>query len=365
MENSADFQEPTQAVDDIALDNLIEQYGDETRAMVKIYRVEKGEPDALVDQMEPSGFEFLHFAKKHGRGTYRIKVYAPNEFGKVVMKVNKLERYEGAVEAAIVPPQPGNSDAVMALADAMLKGFEKLGALIVQTQTPTVDPAAQRRVMLEEMALMRDMFAPNPATAQPVQSLDSMLSLFQKGLELGQGMNPAEPAEGMAGFLQAIKPFAEPLGKIVENIASKQTAAPAPQPARVALQPPVARPDAVETRSPESQPPEDPEMFASLKYRPFKNYIDQLVAVVQNNPETDPYAYACMILDNVPNEALEILLADGQMVDNFIKVSPAVADHRVWFDELAKELHELTKPEEPGSVDPHVSGQRPLTPPDA
>ena len=106
-------------------------------------------------------------------------------------------------------------------------------------------------------------------------------------------------------------------------------------------------------------------MFASLKYRPFKNYIDQLVTVVQNNPETDPYAYACMILDNTPNEALEVLLADDKMIDNFIKVSPAVANHRAWFDELAKELHELTKPEEPGSVDPHVSGQQPLTPPGA
>jgi hypothetical protein len=365
METNTDFLEPTQTVDEFALDSIIEQYGEESRAMVKIYRVEKGETDALLEEVEPSGFEFIHFARKHGRGTYRIKVYAPNEFGKPVMKVNKLERYAGAVDAAIIPAQADGSTAVMELAKTMLQGFEKLGALIVQTQTPAVDPAAQRRAMLEEMALMRDMFAP-AASIQPVQSMESMMALFRQGLEMGQGMT-GEPAEGMAGFMQAIKPLVEPLGRIVENITAKQAMTPAAP--RAALAAPVARPDVAAPGSPateyqqEATTQESNDMnLAALKYRPFKQYIDQLVATVERNPNTDPYAYACMILDNLPDDALNVILADDKLIDNFASIAPGVTTHRAWFDDLAKELHDLTKPEEPDTVASNVP-DKPIEPP--
>jgi hypothetical protein len=360
--------------DEMALDNMIEQYGTESRAVVKFYRVARGETDALLEQLPPAEFEFLHMAKKYGRGSYRVKVYAPdpNRDGRLVLRVNQQERYEGEVAAPVVMPahtQQGSGNDALAMAIAnmgkmMNDSILQLGALMVNNQSKAPDMSE----MLQNMVMMRQaMGMDSQPQAGGMGGMSEMIGLLKQGIDLGRDMGGNAPEDNMGAMLRLAEKTLPSLAGLAEKAMQNRPSAPAAAVHRALPNPtlPADHPESVQSLTQVvTHPQGETEMFGINKYTPFKGQIAQLVDVVERNNQTDPYAYAVVLLDNLPDVAVNIILADTNLVNNLSEVDPRVNSHREWFNQLALDLKELTTDEEPSTVDTHVSERVPTTPAD-
>jgi hypothetical protein len=368
------IEAPPTTPDEMALDNMIEQYGTESRAVVKFYRVARGETDALLEQLPPAEFEFLHMAKKYGRGSYRVKVYAPdpNRDGRLVLRVNQQERYEGEVSSPVVMPaqsqqSSGNDALAMAIANMgkmMNDSILQLGALMVNNQAKAPDMAD----MLQNMVMMRQaMGIDNQPQSGGVGGMSEMIGLLKQGIDLGRDMGGNSPEDNVGAMLRLGEKVLPSLAGLAEKAMQNRPSTSAPI-VRRALPTPALPADHPESEQLLTQvithPQGESELFGLNKYSPFKGQIAQLVDVVERNNQTDPYAYAVMILDNMPDVAVNIILADINLVNNLAEVDPRVYQHREWFNQLALDLKELTTEEEPGTVTTHVSERVPTSPAD-
>lgn len=370
MEELPQFPAEVFSADEVALESLMEQFGDNQTAVLKFYRVEKGQADALIEEMTPSEFDFAALGRRHGHGTYRVKVYVKDPMhGRFVLKANPTMRYAGAVDQqAAAGPLTQRNDGLGELAQAMVTGFQELGKLIVQSsQANHVNPEDVRRGVLQDMAAMKELFGNNGGGGQ-AGSFAEMFSILQQGIDMGKSINPENPPEGMTAFMKAIEPLTPALGSIVERALSPKPAAPRlpmrPNPVTPGLPgftQPVETPAGPETASQPAapaaaQPMEETEMFGFNRYTAFSQQIGMLVEVAKNNPETDPYAYAVLLLDAVPPQYVDMLLKDEKLVDNLAAVNPEV-NHpgiRTFFEAVVSEVRELTKPEPEADNPPHV-----------
>lgn len=331
-----------ESLDDTAVEDLIGQYSDAEASVVKFYRVTKGEKDALLEEVAPSDFNFISLARRHGRGEYRIKLYVPNpeDGGRLTLRVNRPERYEGAVDtptpvAPVATPGAQIDPATLgaAIAQAVVAGL----APVLQQQ----QAAPSRADFLKEIAAMKALFTPDTLPQQS-GGVEAMLGLFMKGMEMGRDMNI--PEDGLASFASLAKPLVGPLAEIAGDYAAKMRSNPAPpatpaQSATPALPSPKA--DNAEAVTQPKTPQEGEQMFGINRYTPFKQQIDYLVNVFKRNPHTDPTAYAVVVLDEMPPVAVDAILADPKLINNFIEVNPDVAHFRLQFEAMLAEMRAI------------------------
>jgi len=340
-----------QSTDDAALEDLVSQYDESEKSVVKFYRCTKGEKDELLEELLPSDFNFVRLAKQYGRGEYCIKVFVPDENsgGRLVMRINRREKYGGPVEE----PKPVWSPAARAEPiDAAALGTA-IAQAVVSGIVPLIhhqEAPQSRKEWLQEMMLLRDMFK-SEAPSAPGMNFESLMGIFQKGIEMGQTMEA--PADGPLAFFNAVRPLVEPLADLVKNAAAVKVATPAINPPALPSPAPTAAPG-VSTHLPT---PEASDMFGINRYTPFKQHIDALVGVFKRNPHTDPYAYAVLLLDELPDAGVDMMLNDDKLIDRLAEVNPEVNHLRPHFEALLLGVRELVVPE-PESVmpDPELSG---------
>lgn len=386
---------PEETADDVALENMIEQYREDTRSVVKFYRAVRGEPDALLEEIPPSEFDFIRMARRYGRGNYRVKVYSPKEgeLGKIrlTLCVNRTERYEGEIDQpqAISVTSANANNANDAMAQALLgmgqlmsQGFEQLGKLVVASN-PKENSIAD---MLNNMVLMRRALGIEVGNGGGAAGMKEYVDMLRQGIDMGRDMSGGNSEDNVNSMLR--------LGeKVLPSLAEMASKAMDRRPVTVA-RPALAKPATVPifnaadveshtvdelgvhtitmkngdaftgpdgntwtpattvnmggTVSQKTQQ-EEVGMFGINKYSPFKGQIAQLVDVVERNNTTDPYAYAIVLLDNLPEMAVDTILSDEKLVDNLADVDPRVNQHRKWFEDMALNLKELTT-EEPGDT---------------
>ncbi len=77
-------------------------------------------------------------------------------------------------------------------------------------------------------------------------------------------------------------------------------------------------------------------MLKSLKYYPFKSYIEQLNQFALE--QRDYTLYADLIIDQLPPDSLSQLLSDPELITQFAKIVPGVEQNRAWFESLMSHI---------------------------
>lgn len=299
-----------------------------------------------VDKRAVSEFNHLGLpwmAKVFGAGDYELFIYGADKLLAARRKIT-ISDAAAKLHAESAPAAPGtNGD----LAAAMLAGFQELGKLIVaQSQRPADD--AEEKV-LNKMLRYKELFGGGPAQqpAQPANQFNQMRAAIDFVKELQPRPEGAE-----SNFADAAMKFMEKFGgPILERIqtAQQQPAQIAATPGQVVALP--AQPGVMNgpVNQPQQMPRDNPAMFENLLAQRAKNFMGLLIDSAEQ--DADPYTYANMILDKVPEAMVRDWLSKPDLVAELAKIDPRVASHPVWFNKLKDELERAL------SDDPETNAQ--------
>ena len=303
--------------------------------MLGIYRALPNRREQFITKLDVSEFDPELIKGRFGGGDFIIKAY--DDHSKI--RLNQRLSIEGApiIESAPVNIAQNNAPAVDvgALVSAMQESNAQLLAGLAQIMRPA--PAPTRSEMLQEMAMMREMFAP------ALQTQSDPMTMLLKGIELSRSLQT--PATGEAGgmdvLLESIRAFAPAISTVVEQGAAQKNMTrppqpqPQPQPQQSQPQPAIAPPINAQ---------ENENML--LKY-----YLGILCGYAAQNRDTA--LYADLIADNLNDDQLSALLNKTDVVDYLATLDGRVNDNRAWFESVVTELKViagLTEPENTTNV---------------
>lgn len=336
-----------------AVDELEEEEYEETMSDIDRVQAEVGgaaensfvNAFRLVDKQEvylarypAKEFTLDRLRMEYGGGLFRIRGFCPRP-----PPHNGVRRFMSRdirIEEPKVAPQADN--AILSALAGLQSNFEKtlIGfAQVMQQQQRPVENS--RKEMLEEMLMYKKLFGNDSAPIAPVQKdpldeLSKMLDMQQK-LQALSGGGGGESSM-MPMMLELVKPL---IGPVVDQMKQQQqksapVTAPHPQLAQ-----------AVNPQSIEAPVPED-------EMNQLKTFGKMILSAAKNNADT--YTYANLILDNVPDEAIDQLLDDPQWFEKLSASIPEAAQHKPWFEKLHADIKEiLTEPEEPGTSEENTS----------
>jgi len=269
-----------------------------------------------------------HLQNTFGGGRYHVRVYAPGGRG-VVLAANKWIDIAGdakvvALNVPAAASQQTDLSPVLAAISQQNSNFEKLLATIVSNQ-PKPKTTAE---VLEEMRLMRDIFAPavtTPVTPPVTQFMDAM----KMGMEMAT-MNAGGDGNN-AWAMKAMDMFGKP---IMEAVMSGQIKP------EVRATPVRALPSPAVVTAPVNEiqtPIEDDAMNLMLK-----GYLKMLQKAAANNEPTDEYADT--ILSLLPESSMpefEGMIRADNWREKMAIYSPAVNQYPDWFTSLRNVLIEF------------------------
>jgi hypothetical protein len=348
-----DYDEPEIDYDDVtALNNVLAELGastDDVKGFITVFKesmtgntkIEKYMGRySVTDYAQGNLLDTLQ--NTYGSGKYHIRVYHPGGRG---LAANKW--IDIADNPNFQPPQTQTQSAPQAvdlspILQVMQQGFEKMFTALTQNQ-PKQKTTLES---LQEMALMRDIFAPaNSAT--PVQPVTQIMDAMKLGMEMA-AMNAGGDGNN-AWAMKAMDMFGKP---IIDAVLSAQHAAPvnhAPRP----VTPAIAAPGAVQPIITED------ENAMSLM---MKGYFVVLSKAAQNNKPVEEYANE--ILDMIPASELpdfDAMLRAPDWQARLATQTKAVNEYPVWFGNLRNliiefrdsDIAELTGQNISGSVIGH------------
>jgi len=304
--------------------------------MLGIYRALPNRREQFITKLDVGEFDPELIKGRFGGGDFIIKAY--DEHSKI--RLNQRLSIEGApiIESAAPAVPLGAAPAVDvgALVSAMQDSNAQLLAGLAQIMRPA--PAPTRSEMLQEMAMMREMFAP----AQ--QSSSDPMTMLLKGIELSRSLQ--SPATGEAGgmdvLLESIRAFAPAISTVVEQGVAQKNMARNQRPQQS------QQPQQPQPQQPAIAPPinaqEDENML--LKY-----YLGILCGYAAQNRDTS--LYADLIADNLNDDQLSALLNKTDVVGHLATLDSRVNDNRAWFESVVTELKTivgLTEPENAATV---------------
>lgn len=360
-------QEPIEDSGEIALEDLIAEHGAGEDSKVKFYKIVKEggiTKEFLLDEYAPDEFNFVEAARAHGgNGSYRIKIYGWNAaHTRKCAIVNRVEHYGGMV--VTTPSAPTGGGDMMQIGTMIVEGFKTLSAQLAASKAnPTIDPMEIRRQSMEEFRLLAETFK-QPAAAAPAAAgpgIAEVLSLIRTGIEIGQGQVPGKDGESdfAANLLNTFgKPLAEIVSATAQAKARQQEQRQIPQFTQAQPEHIPGRATAGEEVPTIATTTEGAQEMRHLLYRPYTQYIQQLVAWAKEN--RDPMLYADLAIDQMQIEQIDTLLGDADLIDNMAKVVPAVGQYREWFTQFLQRMKDvriqIDAPEEeaqPGSEHLH------------
>lgn len=348
IEGEADDITELQENLDAQLGAIFEQFGggdNDINFKINIYRVEENKGElSYCFSCVPSELPILdRIREEYGAGKYETRVYQQGGPGRRT-KLIKRTKLNIAKQIAVVKRTDSGGQDLAAVIAAMMESqkrqFEQLQAMMQRQPAPveSANPFGLFKEMAAAMAAFREMM---PAPANPFENLSTILELVRD----------AKDGDREKGIFDVVQSVAEKAMPVILDLAKSRTV-PAYQPAAPAAPGAPAAPDAAQLSGPPT-PQQGDEMNASLM---FKMQLNMLVGQARAN--SDPSLYAEMILDNVPEDQVNVLLNSPDLKRTLTEINPGVAETWPWFERMIAEIRALLT--EDGDGD-HTSGNETVT----
>ena len=304
-------------------------------ATVHVYRVKDGQRDAWAWEGGPNDFGNssvqAFIGSKFGPGTYRVRGWQKGVRG---FTLNELVTIDGDSLPKVPLGYSGASQSeamVSTLLSGLQQGFQRLGELIVQTRTP----AKTTSEMLQEMALMKQVFSDNTPRPDPLSMMTQVLGIVK---ELNPVVGESGKVDGMSVLYKAVESFAPAIGDALANRVVQQ-------PAQLPAMP---FPPTMPAIPNPAQPL--PNVAAGPGSGPGRLGMAITFLLPHAKADSDPSTYAGLALDNVPETELRALLEPADWFPKLTQLDPRVAGFQTWFTELREIIvASLNAPEEPDS----------------
>ncbi len=311
-----------------ALDALYQDLGIEGDAqpevhISKIDGLAKGE-EANIKRCSPEEYDLHATALEFGSGKYRIRVYVRIPSGQRVMKGNRviswlLSPTEERERIARVEGEKANNYVTK---DDLETILSRVIAQVKVNVAPPVDQMALIKTVLEMSAAFN-----KPQATESINPLEYL----KIGIELAGKQTEGKPEISEVGsnqndvFITMMEQFGPTFAAVMQerlkNPGATATAAPA-------LPAPAQEQQAIEQQSAEE---------AGMKQMQMGLAFLVLQAQAGNPVET----YAELVIDNVPEDTLQVLITTPDPVTELAKVDPNIEQFREWFTELIDSVKKL------------------------
>ncbi|RTL17972.1 MAG: hypothetical protein EKK55_21850 [Rhodocyclaceae bacterium] len=313
-----------------------------TNSRVCIYRIVKNQPPSYVAECDPASFSLDDLRDKYRGGEFRL----------YIMKEGKLWKN---MRVSVEPPPHNDAPTAVSsgMADVlavMRDGFQAQAAAMRELATAPraaspfagMDVPAVITAVAAAITALRPPPAPPAPPPPPDRSVDMLIQGIQLASELREGAAPADNSIGgmLRTFLQS------PL--VAQAV---QAAASPPAPPVSHAKPALPAPTTPRVVSPAA--PAEPAAQPTDQQTTMLHYYYGLLC--QKAAEgADPTLYAEIVLDNVPDDTLNMLLSrQPTPLDALIAEYPPAAPHRAWFATLIDTMMQaLTDEEEPEPAAP-------------
>lgn len=291
--------------DEQKLDAILAECGDSGNpGFVSVWKIGVSKQFEFVSRIEASefhaqGLPFL--AKNYGAGTYELRIY--NGKSQLVRRP-KILISEAAARTA-VPVGAGGTPELVA---AMMRGFEQMGQLIVQSRPAAVDEMQ----MLEKMKMYKDLFGGGSNQGNPFEMVKMVAGLAREMI----------PHDGPEPFSDTISKLADTFAPLLLKAAERGGLPPPATPARIAA--PAAQP---------ATPPQNSQAKGANEMQ-IKLKMNLLYLCNEAANDADPGPYGAIIVQKVPKAVLDSMLIDPDWIEALAKIHPGVRLHAGWFEEL-------------------------------
>lgn len=309
-----------------------------SNSRITVYRIVKNQPQSYVFECDPASFSLDDLRDKYNGGEFRLYITKNSVLWRN-MRVFVEPKQVGAVHDS-APPVTQVAD-MMAV---MREGFAAQNAALreaLAARPPVASPFSGMDIPQVITAIAAAITALRPPAPPPTpDTSEKALDMFMRGLEIANSMRDSAPSadNSLGGMLRDV--LRSPILATAVQAAAQPT--PPTRPAQPALPNP-AQPVSHAKPAAEPQPQPQPESAQVLSY-----YLGILVGKAQGG--ADPSLYAELVLDNVPdNQLIPMLQRGDQLIEDFIKLHPPVAQHRDWFVKLIAEVNDLLEPEPEGA----------------
>lgn len=273
-------------------------------------------------------------AREYGPGKYKVAIYGD----KGIRAWRDILIDERAAKNQPVPvgaPAVGMPE-ILELAKTMQQGF---ASILAAMQAQQHAPQPSRKEMLEELLTLKTLFA-TEKPSNPV--LENPLEVVKIAAELAEKIHPREGEPSFTSvLLDFAEKFAPAINKVVESAAQNQQQQQAQPslPGSASASPLIA--PSVKPQVNLATSEKEREMFS-----PIKTYVGFLINAAYNNADT--YPYACMVLDQVPDNLIEQWRgkpADA-LIAELARFDARVLQFSDWFKSLHADLVTLLTEEE-------------------
>ena len=321
------------------LNALLDELGGEDKPEISVYHQSAGGKSAMefCFQYEPGELTvadaLTRLREQFGSGTFRFHVRGGNPRRLIANKafslaplIEKPEKENGASNMMEMMQMQ------MAQQQTMFNAINGAMVSMMTAQSENrpapVDPAAQQKMMLEQMALMKEIFGSNNKGSE----IDTLL----QGMELAGNLGPKGDTNSSDLLLKAMETFAGPVAQIMANESSPALPPQQIDPNQLA---PGTTADAAPAATQQLPPPEQEnnQMRAIIKQQ-----LKFLLTGAENN--SDPASYADIVVDNVGLERLGQICAQQPLLAWVYDYLPESKNYPDWFEELETAIMEMIDP---------------------
>jgi len=324
--------QPVEYDDVTALNNVLSELGadEDGGGFVTVYReisdTSGKRPDEYLERYAASEFSLDGLKARWGAGKYKINVYHGGGAGLAARKVITIAKDP---TTAVTAPVTAPATDLTPILQTMQQGFEKMFNAFVAMQQP-VAPQPSRMDMLQEMQIMREMFAPAANQTAPA-SLDAV-ALLKLGAEMANNGGGGDSNNSWVGkIIDQLGPVLAPaLAGAVQGAAQGAAA-----PRRVQLPPPIKQ-ATIEHAAPAENQINREENSVSLI---IAHYLNMLKTAAEKRAPVEEYADS--ILNTIPPSKvpdIENMLRPDDWRDKLRTMTNAADLHPEWFQALRDTL---------------------------
>jgi len=279
--------------------------------------------DALLDEI----------AVKKGEGTYRFRLYRNN----VIVKQTDMDL---TPPLNYQPPQAiaPSTDIANAIASAMKGPMDMIAGLITKLGERAPQEKSDITELVQALGTL-DGLRGTPTVQQPAFGFKDMMELFKQGMEFAKD----------AGGGDRETTFLDLAGKLIEKIDLEKLAQAytAPVPTNPALAAPTRAvpPNAAVNHNgvtPPSPPTQEPAQTLTAEQQAYAMMQHNIKYLTQKAAQGgDPELYAEWVLDNVPTEIIEGIVAQPNAVEILQRFDPNVGAHADWFHDVLENVRQI------------------------
>ena len=310
--------EPVEYDDVTVLNNVLAELGEDDAGsgFVTVFRetidASGKKPDEYLERFSASEFSLDNLKSRWGAGKYKISVYQDGRI--LTRKVITIAKDPNAI-APTAQVQPAMD--LSPILAAIQQSNEKMVAAMMTMAQGMQQKGPSRMEMMQEMAMMKEMFTPAPgATPQQFNPVEMM----KLGMEMAQGGGGGDGNNSWVNKM--LETFGPALAPALAGAVTPQAHAPVPR--QIAA--PVARPD------PLIEQPDTEEASMSIMMTQYLNFLKS--AAIKNAPVEE---YADSILNSIPESAvsdLEEILRPDNWRDQLRGKTTVADQYPVWFTAL-------------------------------